>query len=77
MVTRAVYRHPSASDVYTPKPKLPIMDDYPGDTRVKIGIDIVLPFDNEFTVLWFKDGDFVCDLMLFGRKIFNVLREGR
>lgn len=77
MVTRAVYRHPSDSDVYTPKPKLQVTDDYLGDTRVKIGIDIVLPFNNEFTLLWFKDDDFVCDLMLFGRKIFKVLREGR
>ena len=66
----------SDSDVYIPKPKLPVIDDYPVDIRVKIGIDIVLPFNNEFTLLWFKDNDFVCDLMLFGREIFKILREG-
>ena len=66
----------SDSDVYTPKPKLSITE-YAVDTEVKIGIDIVLPFNNEFPLLWFKDGVFVCDLMLFGREIFKMLREGR
>ena len=75
MVSRAVYGYPPDSDVYTPKPKLSIPE-YTVDTEVKIGIDIVLPLNNEFTLLWFKDDDFVCDLMLFGRKIFKVLKEG-
>ena len=73
----APHTYPSDSDVYIPKPKLQVTDDYLGDTRVNIGIDIVLPFNNEFTLLWFKDGDFVCDLMLFGRQVFKILREGR
>ena len=62
--------HYSDSDV-TPKPKLQVTD-YTADTEVKIGVDIVLPFNNEFTLLWFTDGDFVCDLVLFGRKMFKI-----
>lgn len=65
----------SDSDVYIPKPTLQVTDDYPA-YEVKIGIDIVLPFNNEFTLLWFKDGVFVCEWILFGRQIFKILREG-
>jgi len=64
----------SDSDVYIPKPKLQVMNDYTVDTEVKLGIDIVLPLNNEFTLLWFKDGYFVCDLILFGRRIINYER---